>query len=84
MAAGLAEIGAQVEEAEDGLTIIGTSGDMLPGSAHPIASSLDHRIAMSFAVAGLHCRDGASVDDMHPVQTSFPTFEPMLRGLAAA
>ena len=84
MAAGLAEIGAQVEEAEDGLTIIGTSGDMLPGSAHPIASSLDHRIAMSFAVAGLHCRDGASVDDMHPVQTSFPTFEAMLRGLAEA
>ena len=84
MAAGLAEIGAQVEEAEDGLTITGTGGDMLPGSAHPIASSLDHRIAMSFAVAGLHCRDGASVDDMHPVQTSFPTFEPMLRGLAAA
>ncbi|MBH9538616.1 3-phosphoshikimate 1-carboxyvinyltransferase [Novosphingopyxis sp. YJ-S2-01] len=83
MAAGLAEIGAQVEEAEDGLTITGTGGDMLPGSAHPIASSLDHRIAMSFAVAGLHCREGASVDDMHPVQTSFPTFEPMLRGLAA-
>ncbi len=84
MAAGLAEIGAQVEEAEDGLIITGTGGDMLPGSAHPIASSLDHRIAMSFAVAGLHCRDGASIDDMHPVQTSFPTFEAMLRGLAEA
>ena len=84
MAAGLAEIGARVEEAEDGLIIHGTGGEMLPGSTHPVASSLDHRIAMSFAVAGLHCRDGAGVDDMHPVQTSFPGFEPMLRGLAAS
>ena len=84
MAAGLAEIGARVEEAEDGLIIHGTGGEMLPGSTHPVASSLDHRIAMSFAVAGLHCRDGAGVDDMHPVQTSFPGFERMLRGLAAS
>ena len=84
MAAGLAAIGAQVEEAEDGLIIQGTGGETLPGSDQPIASALDHRIAMSFAVAGLHCRDGVLIDDMHPVQTSFPQFEPMLRGLAGA
>ena len=84
MAAGLAAIGAQVEEAEDGLIIQGTGGEMLPGSDQPVASALDHRIAMSFAVAGLHCREGVLIDDMHPVQTSFPQFEPMLRGLAGA
>ena len=83
MAAGLAEIGARAEEAADGLVIDGTGGDMLPGSCHPVASALDHRIAMSFAVAGLHCRDGIEVDDMHPVQTSFPGFEAMLRQTGA-
>lgn len=84
MAAGLAQIGARLEEGADGLIIDGTGGEMLPGSAHPIASALDHRIAMSFAVAGLHCRDGVQIDDMHPVQTSFPGFETILHMLEAS
>ncbi len=83
MAAGLAIIGAHVEEAEDGLIITGTGGDMLRGSEHPVASALDHRIAMSFAVAGLHCRDGVTVDDTRPIATSFPAFEALLRQTGA-
>ena len=52
-------------------------------AAGPIATKLDHRIAMSFAVAGLVSRDGVMIDDMAPVATSFPTFVPLLRTLGA-
>src|SRR3546814_1097047 len=61
MAEGLRLIGAKVEELEDGLIIEGRGGDPLPGGG-PIATKLDHRIAMSFAVAGLVSRDGVVID----------------------
>ena len=51
MATGLTAIGARVTESEDGLVIDGTGGDVLPGGA-TIAGHLDHRICMSFAIAG--------------------------------
>lgn len=82
MAEGLRAIGARVEEIGDGLIIDGTGGDPLPGGG-PIAARLDHRIAMSFAIAGLHSRNGVEIDDMSPVQTSFPTFLPLLQALGA-
>src|SRR3546814_4298413 len=59
MAAGLQAIGARVEESADGLVIEGTGGDPLAGGA-TIAGHLDHRICMSFAVAG-QVRDRKSV-----------------------
>jgi 3-phosphoshikimate 1-carboxyvinyltransferase len=80
MAAGLTAIGARLEEREDGLIIDGSGGEPLQGGA-TIASALDHRIAMSFAVAGQHCYHGVKVDDVSPIATSFPTFEAMLVGL---
>lgn len=85
MATGLARIGARVEEVEDGLIIDGTGGAALGGGnqAPEIAASLDHRIAMSFSVAGLVTQGGLTVDDMRPVATSFPTFLPLLRQLGA-
>src|SRR3546814_6154585 len=70
MAEGLRLIGAKVEELEDGLIIEGRGGDPLPGGG-PIATKLDHRIAMSFAVAGLVSRDGVGIDDMEPVAPGF-------------
>lgn len=82
MAAGLRAIGARVEETEDGLIIDGTGGDKLPGGA-TIAAHLDHRIAMSFAVAGLMSREPVTIDDMAPVQTSFPIFTDLMRTLGA-
>jgi len=84
MAAALAAAGARVEEREDGLVIDGTGGEPLPGTAPgqaPIATHLDHRIAMSMAVAGLASRDGVEVDDTRPIATSFPVFEKLLDGL---
>jgi 3-phosphoshikimate 1-carboxyvinyltransferase len=82
MANGLRAIGVAVEEIADGLIIDGTGGGALPGGG-PVATLLDHRIAMSFAVAGLHSRNGVTVDDMAPVATSFPGFIDMLRQLGA-
>ncbi len=81
MAAGLIAIGAKVEEREDGLVIDGSGGEPLEGGT-TIASALDHRIAMSFAVAGQHCHRGTTVDDVTPSATSFPTFEAMLAELS--
>ena len=82
MAEGLRAIGARVEETEDGLIIDGTGGDKLAGGA-TIAAHLDHRIAMSFAVAGLVSRDAVTIDDMAPVATSFPIFTDLMRTLGA-
>lgn len=82
MAEGLAAIGARVTETEDGLIIDGTGGEALPGGA-PIAAKLDHRIAMSFAVAGLVSAANVMVDDMTPVATSFPQFAALMTSLGA-
>jgi 3-phosphoshikimate 1-carboxyvinyltransferase len=84
MAAALAGAGALVEETEDGLIIDGTGGEPLRGSANSRARThLDHRIAMSMAVAGLASRDGVEVDDTAPIATSFPQFEALLDGATA-
>lgn len=82
MATALTAAGVRVEEREDGLVVTGTGGDPLPGTAHAIATCLDHRIAMSMAIAGLVSRNGVEVDDTRPIATSFPTFETMLDGLS--
>ena len=84
MAAALTGAGARVTEQADGLTIEGTGGELLRGSANSRTKThLDHRIAMSMAVAGLASRDGVEVDDTRPIATSFPMFEALLDGLAS-
>lgn len=82
MAKGLDAIGVRVEELDDGLIVHGTGGALLTGGA-TIAAQLDHRIAMSFAIAGLVSAAPVTIDDMSPVATSFPTFVSMLEGLGA-
>jgi 3-phosphoshikimate 1-carboxyvinyltransferase len=82
MAEGLRAIGARVEELEDGLIIDGTGGDPLPGGA-TIAARLDHRIAMSFAVAGLVSKAAVTIDDISPIATSFPGFAKLMTDLGA-
>ncbi|MGZ8352309.1 MAG: 3-phosphoshikimate 1-carboxyvinyltransferase [Allosphingosinicella sp.] len=81
MAEGLRAIGARVEEAEDGLTVEGSGGEPLAGGA-AIDPRLDHRVAMSFAVAGLHARQAVIVADMSAADTSFPGFAAFLQALA--
>lgn len=69
MANGLRALGASVEEVPDGATI---HGGGLHGGV--IDSHGDHRIAMSFAVAGLIADDPVRINDCHNVATSFPGF----------
>ena len=81
MATALTLAGARVEEREDGLLIEGTGGEPLPGTAgEPATTHLDHRIAMSMAVAGLASRGGVEVDDTSPIATSFPNFMALIEG----
>nr|WP_247713233.1 3-phosphoshikimate 1-carboxyvinyltransferase [Qipengyuania polymorpha] len=82
MAAALALAGASVEETEDGLTIHGTSGTPLPGGG-PVTTHLDHRIAMSMAVAGLASQGGVEVDSTEPIATSFPNFTSLIEQASA-
>jgi 3-phosphoshikimate 1-carboxyvinyltransferase len=82
MAAGLAACGVKVEELPDGLVVHGRDGEPVAGGA-TVASHLDHRIAMSFAVLGLRARDDVTVDDARPIATSFPDFLPLMRTLGA-
>ncbi len=78
MAEALRLAGARVEEREDGLVIEGSGGEPLSGSDTPIETHLDHRIAMSMAIAGHVSRTGVEVGDTAPIATSFPQFESLL------
>ena len=82
MAEGLRAVGVGVEESEDGLSIQGSGGGPLPGGA-TIAARRDHRVAMSFAVAGLHSSEPIGIDDMSMIATSFPGFVTVLERLTA-
>jgi 3-phosphoshikimate 1-carboxyvinyltransferase len=82
MAIGLAACGVRVEELPDGLIIDGTGGEKLPGGA-TVTVKLDHRIAMSFAVLGLHSTAPVTIDDARPIATSFPDFLPLMARLGA-
>ena len=82
MAAGLQASGVKVEELPDGLIVEGSGGAPVPGGA-TIATHLDHRIAMSFAVLSLVARNPVTVDDRAPIATSFPDFLPLMQRLGA-
>ena len=83
MAAALGAAGVAVDEHEDGLTIDGTGGEPLPGGGR-VATRLDHRIAMSMAIAGLHARRGIAIDDASPIATSYPAFLETMTRLGAS
>lgn len=71
MAEGLSKIGIQNEILEDGIIIEGGSFKKPKGV---INSYLDHRIAMSFAIASLRCDYNIEIADVDNVKTSFPNF----------
>ena len=85
MAMRLNRLGGQLTEQDDGLVIEGSGGKSLAGGgAKPvIETALDHRIAMSFAVAGLMTKSGLAIDDISPVETSFPGFNNLMTELAS-
>jgi 3-phosphoshikimate 1-carboxyvinyltransferase len=77
MAQGLSAMGTEVRELEDGLEIRGPAS--LRG-AH-IDSKDDHRIAMSFAIAGLAAEGETTIDGAQWVDISFPGFFQLLSRL---
>jgi 3-phosphoshikimate 1-carboxyvinyltransferase len=76
MATGLRELGIEVSETPDGAAI---SGGRLLGGA--VDSAGDHRIAMSFAVAGLVAQAPVRIADCANVATSFPGFMELAGGI---
>ncbi|HEU0044438.1 3-phosphoshikimate 1-carboxyvinyltransferase [Sphingomonas sp.] len=83
MATALGTAGVAVTEHEDGLTIQGTGGEPLPGGGR-IATQLDHRIAMSMAVASLYATRPIMIDDVRPIATSYPDFLHTMTRLGAS
>ena len=69
MVAGLRSIGVEVEERKDGMAV--TGGVMTSGE---VDSYHDHRIAMSFAIAGGVVDGQIIINDADNVATSFPNF----------
>jgi 3-phosphoshikimate 1-carboxyvinyltransferase len=82
MAAGLGAAGVRIEELPDGLIVEGSGGEPVAGGA-TVATQLDHRIAMSFAVLSLVSRQPITVDDRAPIATSFPDFLALMATLGA-
>ncbi|HLY05079.1 MAG TPA: 3-phosphoshikimate 1-carboxyvinyltransferase [Rhizomicrobium sp.] len=83
VARGLEAIGVTVEELPDGLIIEGRGLDGVTGGGR-IATHMDHRLAMSFLVAGLATRQPVEIDDSTMMRTSFPRFRSLMRSLGAA
>jgi 3-phosphoshikimate 1-carboxyvinyltransferase len=79
MASGLRALGVSIEETPDGAII---DGGAIGGGT--VDSLGDHRIAMSFAVAGLVARDAITICDCANVATSFPGFIELANGCGFA
>jgi len=75
IASNLRAMGAEVEEFDDGMRIVG--GRKLKGARMP--SFGDHRIAMAFAIAGLFASGETVIEDVECVQTSYPGFAATLK-----
>jgi 3-phosphoshikimate 1-carboxyvinyltransferase len=79
MATGLRALGARIEETPDGAII---DGGRLGGGA--VQTHMDHRVAMSFAVAGLVAAAPVRIHDCGHVATSFPGFMALANGCGFA
>lgn len=79
MVQGLKSCGVDVVEHADGMTV---KKSVVKGSG-PIATHLDHRIAMSFLVLGLASEKPVTVDDGSVIETSFPGFEALMNSVGA-
>ena len=82
VAAGLGGVGVPHEIEGDDLIVHGAGGRVRGGA--PVATHLDHRIAMSFLVMGFAAQEPVTVDDGAMIATSFPTFIALMRDLGAS
>jgi 3-phosphoshikimate 1-carboxyvinyltransferase len=78
LAAGLRELGADVEEAPDGLLVRGPP----PLHGGRVESAGDHRMAMAFAVAAMIASGPVTIGGWEGTSISYPGFLDDLAGLA--
>ena len=71
MAAGLRDMGVDVEEQPDGLVVRGRADVR---ACDRLNSRGDHRVAMSLAVLALFAPDASAIGDVECVDTSYPDF----------
>jgi 3-phosphoshikimate 1-carboxyvinyltransferase len=79
MATELRKMGAEIEEFEDGLSIIGKR--RLEGAV--IESYRDHRVAMSLSIAALVADGTTTINGISTVNISFPGFFEILRRMTS-
>jgi 3-phosphoshikimate 1-carboxyvinyltransferase len=80
MGEALAAAGARIELFDDGCAIEGPT----PLRGVTVRTRLDHRIAMSMAIAQLLAGEEVMLDDVSCVATSFPSFFDLLDSLAVS
>jgi 3-phosphoshikimate 1-carboxyvinyltransferase len=80
-ATALRACGVQVDEEMDALVVHGRGRP--PRGGAEVETHGDHRLAMAFAVLGLGAEAAVGVDRPEMIDTSFPGFAALLRGLGA-
>lgn len=78
MAKGLAALGIELQETADGAVI--TGGRFSGGVADSFG---DHRVAMSLAVAATIADGQTQINNVGPVETSFPGFDGLMNSIGA-
>ena len=79
IAEGLKKLNINHEVFDDGLSITGTNGFV--DTSEKINSFDDHRIAMSFLIAGIRSKNGVGVKNCKNIETSFPHFKDIMNSL---
>ena len=76
---GLDQLNIDHELFDDGLCIHGNNNIL--DTSHIIDSYGDHRIAMSFLIAGIRTKDGLAVKNCENIKTSFPSFKDIMNSI---
>ncbi len=77
---GLNANSVKTDHGDDWMTVYGNK--TVPGGGM-VTTHLDHRLAMSFMIMGMATSTPVNIDDIAPVNTSFPTFVSLMTTLGA-
>ncbi len=77
---GLHANGVKTQHGDDWMVVYGNKTVQGGGT---ITTHLDHRLAMSFLIMGMATETPVKIDDITPVNTSFPTFVNLMTKLGA-